>query len=247
MEGVSSKLWLYQSLVNQAADDNAGLVGPMIITERGKALPDGRPDDVDTEFMTVFKACLTFRHHIAPTILHSRAGRYGCSRWCQLGVPCRGPALCRSVVALIVDRPRHHGQDAVLSPHERRHHSNATPVRVDGFVGAANTDGGVLIDHAQTFDESSSHYFARNNATFGPGPTFGFQPALIAFTAFKATINGLQYCTLKGLTAEAGSRVRWHVGGQVCCPCLLRYLCCYKRTLLHTSYHAGIRKALCCS
>jgi len=68
---------------------------------------------------------------------------------------------------------------------------------------------------AQTFDESASHYFAQNNVTFGPGPTFGFPPALLALTVFKAAINGLSWCTLKGLTAEAGSRVRWHVGGQV--------------------------------
>ena len=57
LEGVSSKLWLYQSLANQAADDNSGLVGPILITSRGKALPDGRPNDVDTEFVTVFKVC----------------------------------------------------------------------------------------------------------------------------------------------------------------------------------------------
>ena len=56
LEGVSSKLWLYQSLVNQAADDNSGLLGPIIITAPGKALPDGRPNDVDTEFVTIYKA-----------------------------------------------------------------------------------------------------------------------------------------------------------------------------------------------
>jgi len=41
--------------VNQAADDNSGLLGPIIITARGKALPDGRPSDVDTEFVTIYK------------------------------------------------------------------------------------------------------------------------------------------------------------------------------------------------
>ena len=55
LEGVSSKLWLYRSLLNQAADDNAGLVGPIIVTARGKGLPDGRPNDVDTEFVTLFE------------------------------------------------------------------------------------------------------------------------------------------------------------------------------------------------
>jgi hypothetical protein len=55
LEGVSSKLWLYRSLLNQIADDNAGLIGPIIVTAAGKALPDGKPDDVDTEFVTVFE------------------------------------------------------------------------------------------------------------------------------------------------------------------------------------------------
>ena len=60
MEAVSSKLWLYRSLLNQAADNNAGLIGPIIVTAAGKALPDGKPNDVDTEFVTIFE--VLFQH-----------------------------------------------------------------------------------------------------------------------------------------------------------------------------------------
>ena len=67
----------------------------------------------------------------------------------------------------------------------------------------------------QIIDESASQYFAQNNATFGPGPSFGFPPLLLSETVYKGVINGLSWCTVKGLTAEAGSRVRWHVGGEV--------------------------------
>ena len=62
-EGVSSKLWLYRSLLDQAADNNAGLIGPIIVTAAGKALPDGRPDDVDTEFVTLFEVPLLHLSH----------------------------------------------------------------------------------------------------------------------------------------------------------------------------------------
>jgi hypothetical protein len=71
----------------------------------------------------------------------------------------------------------------------------------------------------QLFDESKSQYYAQNNATFGPGPTFGLSPFVLSVTLDHATINGRQWCTLKGLTAEAGSRIRWHVGGHVRHPC----------------------------
>ena len=75
----------------------------------------------------------------------------------------------------------------------------------------------------QVFDESASQYFAQNNATFGPGPTFGLPPLLLSQTVYKPSINGLQWCTLKGLTAEVGSRVRWHIGGQVWAQLLVRH------------------------
>jgi hephaestin len=50
----STAFWMYHSHVDEAADVNAGLIGPMIITARGKARPDGRPNDVDKEFIVAF-------------------------------------------------------------------------------------------------------------------------------------------------------------------------------------------------
>jgi FtsP/CotA-like multicopper oxidase with cupredoxin domain len=50
----SSVMWMYHSHVNEMMDVNAGLIGPMIITARGKAKADGSPIDVDREFMVMF-------------------------------------------------------------------------------------------------------------------------------------------------------------------------------------------------
>jgi manganese oxidase len=53
MEG-SSVLWMYHSHVEEATDVNSGLFGPLIITARGKAKPDGSPLDVDKEIVIAF-------------------------------------------------------------------------------------------------------------------------------------------------------------------------------------------------
>lgn len=50
----SSVVWLYHSHVNEQRDVNSGLIGPIIITARGMAGPDGRPKDVDREFVSLF-------------------------------------------------------------------------------------------------------------------------------------------------------------------------------------------------
>lgn len=50
----SSVMWMYHSHVDEPGDTNAGLMGPIIITARGKANPDGTPRDVDREFVTMF-------------------------------------------------------------------------------------------------------------------------------------------------------------------------------------------------
>jgi FtsP/CotA-like multicopper oxidase with cupredoxin domain len=50
----SSVLWMYHSHVDEEKDMNAGLIGPMIVTSRGMAKPDGSPKDVDREFVTLF-------------------------------------------------------------------------------------------------------------------------------------------------------------------------------------------------
>ncbi len=51
---MSSVLWMYHSHVNEVADANAGLVGPMIITGKGKSKSDGTPKDVDRELVIAF-------------------------------------------------------------------------------------------------------------------------------------------------------------------------------------------------
>jgi manganese oxidase len=53
MDG-SSALWMYHSHVDEVADTNSGLIGPMIITAQGKAKSDGSPIDVDRELVTMF-------------------------------------------------------------------------------------------------------------------------------------------------------------------------------------------------
>jgi len=53
MDG-SSVMWMYHSHVDEVRDINTGLFGPMIITARGKARPDGSPMDVDREIVASF-------------------------------------------------------------------------------------------------------------------------------------------------------------------------------------------------
>ncbi len=50
----SSILWAYHSHTDEVADTNAGLIGPIIITRKGMARPDGTPTDVDREFVTLY-------------------------------------------------------------------------------------------------------------------------------------------------------------------------------------------------
>lgn len=50
----SSIAWLYHSHVQSSKDVNAGLIGAMIITAKGKSGPDGTPNDVHREFVTLY-------------------------------------------------------------------------------------------------------------------------------------------------------------------------------------------------
>ena len=50
----SSLVWLYHSHADEPKDVMSGLVGPIIVTRRGMAGPDGKPKDVDREFVTLF-------------------------------------------------------------------------------------------------------------------------------------------------------------------------------------------------
>ena len=47
----SSTSWIYHSNVNQAKDINAGLYGTIVVTKKGFATPEGKPADVDREFV----------------------------------------------------------------------------------------------------------------------------------------------------------------------------------------------------
>jgi FtsP/CotA-like multicopper oxidase with cupredoxin domain len=57
-EDMGSVLWMYHSHVNEIADVNAGLVGPIIITARGMSKLDGTPKGVDREFVIAFATIL---------------------------------------------------------------------------------------------------------------------------------------------------------------------------------------------
>jgi FtsP/CotA-like multicopper oxidase with cupredoxin domain len=51
----SSIVWWYHAHVEPGMEVNAGLIGPIIVTAKGKAKPDGSPKDVDREFVTSFQ------------------------------------------------------------------------------------------------------------------------------------------------------------------------------------------------
>jgi len=50
----STSLWMYHSHTHESRDVNAGLIGPLIVTRRGLARPDGSPSDADREFVVAF-------------------------------------------------------------------------------------------------------------------------------------------------------------------------------------------------
>lgn len=50
----SSLVWWYHSHVDETAETNLGLLGPIVITARGRANPDGTPKGVDREFVTAW-------------------------------------------------------------------------------------------------------------------------------------------------------------------------------------------------
>jgi FtsP/CotA-like multicopper oxidase with cupredoxin domain len=52
----SSIFWLYHSHADELRDVASGLFGVIVVTRRGNALPDGRPKDVDHEFVSMFIA-----------------------------------------------------------------------------------------------------------------------------------------------------------------------------------------------
>jgi hypothetical protein len=51
---VSSVVWWYHPHLDEPIETNAGLMGPIIVTAKGKARPDGSPKDIDKEFVATF-------------------------------------------------------------------------------------------------------------------------------------------------------------------------------------------------
>lgn len=49
-----SVMWMYHSHLDEIADTNAGLMGSIIVTRKGRTRPDGTPKDVDREFVLVY-------------------------------------------------------------------------------------------------------------------------------------------------------------------------------------------------
>jgi FtsP/CotA-like multicopper oxidase with cupredoxin domain len=72
----SSKAWWYHSHINEPAETNLGLLGPIIITKKGMAKADGSPSDVDKEFVTAFVIFneLPDRRDPEPGLMHSING-----------------------------------------------------------------------------------------------------------------------------------------------------------------------------
>ena len=54
-ETATSKLWLYRSTVDFKGDANAGLIGPLIVTDPSVALPSKQPGDVAQTFIALFQ------------------------------------------------------------------------------------------------------------------------------------------------------------------------------------------------
>ncbi len=63
MADASSVLWMYHSHANEIGDTYAGLIGPLIVTAKGKAKADGSPKDVDREFVVMFHI---FNENLSP-------------------------------------------------------------------------------------------------------------------------------------------------------------------------------------
>jgi len=64
----SSIVWLYHSHTSELKDVESGLVGAMIITRRGMAAEDGKPKDVDREFVCLY---LLFDENVSWYIDHN--------------------------------------------------------------------------------------------------------------------------------------------------------------------------------
>jgi len=68
----TSILFTYASDTSQSADENAGLIGPLIIARRGNARSDGSPADVDREIVTLFSTQMEIHSPLLDENLNDR-------------------------------------------------------------------------------------------------------------------------------------------------------------------------------
>ena len=66
----SSIVWLYHSHTNEYKDVESGLIGAILVTRRGMADADGKPKDVDREFVCL-SCCFDENVELVPGPQHS--------------------------------------------------------------------------------------------------------------------------------------------------------------------------------
>jgi FtsP/CotA-like multicopper oxidase with cupredoxin domain len=71
----SSIMWAYHSHTDEVADTNSGLVGPLIVSAKGMAKPDGTPKDVDREFVALFTVFNENESHWLDWNIQNHAGK----------------------------------------------------------------------------------------------------------------------------------------------------------------------------
>ena len=69
----SSVMWMYHSHTDEIGDTYAGLIGPMVVTARGRARADGSPKDVDREVFASF----FIDNEVQSPLLAENMARYG--------------------------------------------------------------------------------------------------------------------------------------------------------------------------
>ena len=95
----NSVMWLYRSTAedNEQAHQNAGLYGPVIVTRKGFAGIDGKPTDVDREFVTVFfvSKLLSWLHMCCSRAAVMHLLHLMCHAWSSLSLDLqRQPTQC---------------------------------------------------------------------------------------------------------------------------------------------------------
>ena len=69
----SSVLWMYHSHTDEVNDVNTGLIGPIVVTAKGMANPDGTPRGVDAEVFAMFSEMDESLSRLLPRTLADKA------------------------------------------------------------------------------------------------------------------------------------------------------------------------------